>query len=82
MVGLCPDSESGVGIIMLSLSPWGLPGNVTELKSNEESEQDKEHRLTIVWSRGQRLSAICMACGTSEYEKGVGKASPKLAGAA
>jgi hypothetical protein len=68
--------------VMLSLPPGGLPGNFTELRSNDESEQDKEPRLNIVSLRGQKLSAVCIASGYSESEKGVGKASSRLAGAA
>jgi len=80
--GLCPDSGSGVGIVMLSLPPGGLPGNFTELRSNDESEQDKELRLNTVSSRGQRLSVVCIASGYSESKKGLGNASSRLTGAA
>jgi hypothetical protein len=64
--------------MMWGSPPGWLPGIVSELRSNVES--DKVPMLNIDSSPGFRFSVACIATGSSESEKEAGKTSSRLGG--
>jgi hypothetical protein len=64
--------------MMWGSPPGWLPGIVSELRSNVES--DKVPMLNIDSSPGFKFSVACIATGSSEFEKAAGKTSPRLGG--